>query len=316
MRRGTRALPALCLCAVTACAALPARCAPNISPPPAATEGLRLLYSGDTDAATERFRQLQAQEPSEPLGYLLEAEARWWRIYCESLEFKWGLTDAWHRDKQAGDEAYLALADKAIELARARLGQADSAEMHLYAGLGYALEARLYSLRDSKRAEARSGVRAREQFLRALEMDPSLADADTGLGLYNYYVDTLSGLTKVLRFFMGIPGGNRKEGMRQLEHAAREAPITSVEARFYLAKNLRNLDRQYEQALGVMQPLAEEYPSNPIFQLFLGDLTAKLGHGDKAEEHYRKATALPAGDAACRGRIEKAAAAGLASLKK
>jgi len=316
MKRRTRALPAVCLCVLAPWVTVPAKCAPGVSPPPAATEGLRLLYSGDADAATEKFRQLQAQTPNDPLGYLLEAEARWWKIYCESLEFKWGMTDAWHRDKQASDEPYLVLADKAIALAKARLGQADSAEMHLYEGLGYALETRLYSLRDSKRAEARVGVRAREQFLRALEMDPSLADADTGLGLYNYYVDTLSGFARLLRFFMGIPGGSRKEGMRQLEHAAQEAPITSVEARFYLAKNLRNFDRQYEQALKVMQPLAEEYPSNPIFQLFLGDLSAKVGFRDKAEAHYQAAAALPVQDAACRERIQKAAAAALVSVKK
>jgi tetratricopeptide (TPR) repeat protein len=316
MKRRIRTLHALSLCLLAAWAATLANCAPSVSPPPAAKEGLRLLYSGDADAAMERFRQLQAQAPNDPLGYLLEAEARWWTIYCESVEFKWGVTDAWHRDKQASDEPYLALAGKAIALAQARLGQTDSAEMHLYEGLGYALETRLYSLRDAKRAEARAGVRAREQFLRALDMDPSLADADTGLGLYNYYVDTLSGLAKLLRFFMGLPGGSRKEGVRQLEHAAHEALITSVEARFYLAKNLRNFDRQYEQALKVMQPLAEEYPSNPIFQLFLGDLTAKLGLRDKAEGYYRTAAALPARDPACQERIQKAAAAALASLGK
>ena len=71
------------------------------------------------------------------------------------------------------------------------------------------------------------GVRAREHLLKALQLDPSLADAYTGVGLYNYYVDTLSALAKMLRFFMGIPGGSKRDGVRQLEKAMTEGEITS-----------------------------------------------------------------------------------------
>jgi tetratricopeptide (TPR) repeat protein len=298
-----------------ACPGLQAQtAAPGLHPSPAATEGLRLLYSGDPDAAIEQFRQVQTDSHGDPLGYLLEAEGRWWKIFCESAEFKWGMTDAWHRNKQAGDQAYLALADKAIALAEEHLKQADSAGARLDAGLGYLLKARLYALRDEKRAAAREGVRAREHLLRALELDPSLADADIGLGLYNYYVDTLSGIAKVLRFFMGIPGGSKKDGLRQLQRAAEHGTFTAAEARFYLAKNLRNFDRDYGQALQVLEPLAAQYPSNAIFQLFLGDLHAKLNHKEQAAAYYRAAAALPVPDAACRARIHALSAAALASL--
>ena len=66
-----------------------------------------------------------------------------------------------------------------------------------------------------------------------------MVDADLGLGLYNYYVDTLSSMAKVLRFFMGIPGGDKRVGLRQLETAAEKAELTHTEARFNMAKNLR-----------------------------------------------------------------------------
>ena len=72
----------------------------------------------------------------------------------------------------------------------------------------------MYALRGESRNTARSGVRAREHLLRAKTLDPTLADADFGLGLYNYYVDTLSGIARILRFFMGIPGGSKQEGIR------------------------------------------------------------------------------------------------------
>jgi len=88
--------------------------------------------------------------------------------------------------------------------------------MQFYAGMAEASAARLYGLRAENRNTARSGVRAREHFLRAKALDPGLADVDLGLGLYNYYVDTLSSLARILRFFMGIPGGSKQEGIRCL----------------------------------------------------------------------------------------------------
>ena len=287
---------------------------PNLNPPPVALEGLRLLYSGDPDAAIERFSELERQQPGYPMGYLLEAEARWWKIVCTSAEFKWGMTDTWHRDKLPEDGAYLTLVDKAISLAEEQLKKADSAEMHFHAGMGYALKTRLYGLREERRAAARVGVRAREHLLKAFELDPSLADAYTGVGLYNYYVDTLSALAKMLRFFMGIPGGSKREGIRQLEKAMTDGVITSAEARYYLARNLRNYDRDYEHALGVLSPLVAQYPANPLFQLAMGDLNAKLNRKEKAAAYYRAAAALPLRDPACRARIERLVRESLAAL--
>ena len=85
------------------------------------------------------FRKIQAAQPDHPLGYLLEAELRWWQIYCEACEIKWNMVDAWQRPKLPADDAYLALIDKGASLAEARIAQGDSAEMRFYAGMAYAL---------------------------------------------------------------------------------------------------------------------------------------------------------------------------------
>ncbi|MBI3670505.1 MAG: hypothetical protein HY237_12075 [Acidobacteria bacterium] len=293
--------------------AAPAR-ASKLHLPPEATEGLRLLYSGDPDAANERFRKLQQEQPEHPLGYLLEVNARWWRLYCAALEIKWNLIDAWRRPRLREDDAYLALADKAVALAEAQLKQRESAEMHLYAGMGLLLKARLLGLRDERKATARTGVRGREHLLRALHLDPDLADAYTGLGLYNYYVDTLSAMAKLLRFFMGIPGGDKHEGVRQLQRAMTQGELTAVEARFYLAKNLRNYDQQYERAAGVLEPLVAEFPQNPLFHLLLADMNAKLNRKEKAAASFHAAEALTVRDATCPARLQQVLRAALAAL--
>jgi len=296
---------ALCL-AVTVGKAPQVHAAP-LNLPPEATEGLQLLYSGQSAAARALFERLEQQEPNDPLPYLLEADVHWWDIYCTSCEIKWGFIDAWRHPKSSEDDAYLALCTKAINLAEASIAQHDTAEMELYAGMGYLLRTKLLGVRDDRSGTARAGVAARQHLLRCLTLDPQMTDAYTGLGLYNYYVDTLSSIARILRFFMGIPGGDKREGIRQLKIAMNDGPLTAVEARFYLAKNLRTYDLNYAQALDILTPLVKQYPANPTFALLMGDVEGELGHKDLAAQYYHAAAAATPSDTACAARVAKLA---------
>jgi tetratricopeptide (TPR) repeat protein len=272
---------------------------------PAGTQAiLDHIYSGKEELAVSEAHEMQGAMPDQPVGYLLEAEARWWKIWCASAEFKYGMTMARHREKLAADQAYLDLAGKVSSLANASLARGETAEMHFYAGMGDALLARIYGLRWESRNAARAGVRAREHFARAVELDASLADAYMGLGLYNYYVDTLSTMARVLRFVMGIPGGSKEEGIRELHRAISEGELTPGIARFYLAINLHNYDQRYEEALEVIKPLVERYPNNTLFLLAQGDLYAKLGRKELALASYRAASAAEIPDPECRKKVD------------
>lgn len=310
-KRILHAASALCLLLLGGCAA-PVR-AGTLQTPPETAAIVNKIYSFDLDGAIEDARRLQQKKPEHPLGYLLEAEAIWWKIWCSSAEYKYGMSDARRRAKLEADQRYLDLAVKISVLAEKQNKVHETAEMLFYAGMGDALAARLYGLRWETRNTARAGVRGREHFQRALALDSRLADADLGLGLYNYYVDTLSAMAKVLRFFMGIPGGSKQEGIRLLERDIAEGVLTSSEARFYLALNLHRYDQQYEKALMVIGPLAEEYPTNPLFLLARGDLYGKLGRKEPALECYRKAERLVVHDPECQTRIRKLARESIAA---
>jgi hypothetical protein len=177
----------------------------------------------------------------------------------------------------------------------------------------------MLGIRKENRATAKAAVKARTHLMRALEMDPSLADVKTGVGLYNYYVDTLTGIARFLRAFMGLPSGDKKLGVQQLEDAMVHGELTGVDARFYLAKNLRSYDQEYERALKIMEPLAERYPQNPIFPLFIGNLNALLARNERAAASYHAAenlaAALPVTEGACKGRVELLAKEGLGIIK-
>jgi tetratricopeptide (TPR) repeat protein len=269
--------------------------AQNINLTPAAQSILTQIHSGDLAAAIDSAHKLQQDRPDHPIGYLLEEQALSWKMWCTSAEFKYNMSYARHRDKLPADDHYLDLASKIIQLSEHHIAAsgdtAATADMHFYAGMGDAFFARLYGLRAETKNAARYGVRARERLMRAEALDPNLADADFGLGLYNYYADTLSSVAKMLRFFVGIPGGSKQDGIRQLNRAISEGAVTPVEARFYLAIGLHNYDQKYEQALEISAPLEEKYPANPIFHLIRGDLYAKLGRKDQAIAAYRAAAA-------------------------
>src|SRR5437016_4533591 len=279
--------------------------ASNLNLPAETPAVLDKIYSFDLQGAVEAAQHMEQEHPNHPLGYVLETEALWWRIWCTSADFKYGMSDARRRPKLEADRHYFELAARALSLAEAQIKQSESAEMQFYAGMAEASSARLYGLRAENRNAARSGVRGREHLLRAKALDADLADADLGLGLYNYYVDTLSAIAKILRFFMGIPGGSKQEGVRLLEHAIAQGVLTPSIARFYLAMNLHRYDQQYERALTIISPLAEKYPSNPLSQLARGDLFAKLGRKQHALQCYSAAADLSVRDSECQARDRK-----------
>jgi tetratricopeptide (TPR) repeat protein len=311
--KGEMTIRSLLVCVMSMVCATPVL-AGGMNLSPEARIGLEQIYGGDPEAGIATAHSIERTQPQSPVGYLLEGEAEWWKFYCEACEIKWGQFDAWHREKIAADDAYLALADKAIDLAHAQIARADTADMHVYAGLGYALKARLYSLRDEKRAIAHAGVAGRAEFLRALELDPDMADATAGVGLYNYYIDTLSAIARMLRFFMGLPGGNKQQGINQMRVGIERGAWMSVDSRFYLARNLRTYDERYQDALEAAEPLAARYPHNPVFLLLAGNLNAELGRNEKAAGYFRAAQSAQVSDSACAARAHEVAGQFLATV--
>ena len=146
-------------CLVVGAAAVPARSVPApLSVPQGTWETIDKIYSFDLEQAAEGAQKMQRELPEHPLGYLLEDEALWWRFWCTSADYKWGMMDARHRPHAPSDARYLELSTKAYSLARREIARGDSAEMQLYAGMADALAARLYALRGENRSTARVSI--------------------------------------------------------------------------------------------------------------------------------------------------------------
>ncbi len=266
-----------------------------------ARRGLTLLMDGDPDAAIEIFRQIERQDPQSPLGYLLEADADWWKIYYTTGNlidpdvFDVVSTETTPYDAHLEDLVHAAISKAA---ARIRAHQ-DEARNLLYQGTAYAVRARLAGLRGKDLPAARAGKKMRSLLLAALEADPNLVDAYLGVGIYNYFVDTLPAIVKLLKFFIGLPGGSRELGLKQLQQAADEGELARGEAKFYLAKDFsRQNERQYSKSLELFQELAREFPHNPLWVLLAGSLDCRLGQTPQCETIYREVLKKTAGDEA------------------
>jgi tetratricopeptide (TPR) repeat protein len=288
--------------------------AENLTISPEAKAAMDKIYEGDPDAALRTAQSIEQARPDDPEGYLLEAEATWWKRYCAACEIKYGMVDAWKREKNADDASYLTLAARVTSLAEQQLAKSETAEMHVYAGMGWALQVRVYGLREENRSAARAAVKARAEMIRALQIDPGMADATAALGIYNYFVDTLPSIVKMLRFFMGIPGGNKEQGIEQMRVGMDNGILLAVEVRYILARNLRTYDHDYEQALKVTEPLLARYPRSPMFQLLAGNLNAELGRNAQAGQFFHSALQTSIPDTVCEAKIREIAKAFLGTL--
>jgi len=263
-----------------------------------ALHGLDMMMDGDLNGATEVFQQIQHKDPESPLGYVLEANATWWKIYYASANLiDPDVFDVSNMEATPYDSHFLDLDRVAIQKAEVRIHAHEYlARSYLYAGFAYALRARLEGLHDRDLPTARAGKRMRSLLLRALEIDPSLTDAYLGVGIYNYFVDTLSTIVKLLSVFIGLPGGSREEGLRQLQLCAEKGEMARAEAKFYLAKDYsRSNERQYEKSQRLFEELEQEFPRNPLWPMLIGSLNFRLQKPQQGEAIYQEVYRRTAG---------------------
>ncbi|MGH9446409.1 MAG: hypothetical protein ACRD3O_11885 [Terriglobia bacterium] len=263
-----------------------------------AQHGVRQMMNGRLNAAIATFRQIEREHPASPLGYLLEADATWWKIYYSTANLiDPDVFDVVYSDQTPYDARFDRLVKTAIRKAEDRIhANQGVAKSYLYEGMAYALEGRLAGLRAQDLATARAGKKMRARLITAIKLDPNLTDADAGLGLYNYFVATLPTIVKMLRFLVGLPGGSRKTGLQEMEKAAEHGNLVRAEAKFYLAKDFTRKDElQFAKSLQLFQQLALEFPENPFWKLMMGSVEMRLGERGRGEATYRKVLAETAG---------------------
>jgi hypothetical protein len=252
------------------------------------SEGPRLaaVYDSMLDARFDRIdEQLAATCPPAPAEACaaLRPEAVWWQILVEP-------------DSRALDARLNALAAAAIARAKAWTEREPRrAEAWFYLAGSYTPLVQLRVLRGERLAAARDGSRIKEALERSLQLDPDLADAHLGIGLYKYYAAVAPMYARFLRWLLMLPGGDRAGGLRDVLLARDHAVLLRGEADFQLHEIYLWYENRSRDALALLQSLDDRYPENPIFleriagvhDTYFHDLDASIAAWERLRDRAR-----------------------------
>jgi hypothetical protein len=231
-------------------------------PPDAAARGaLDLVYDGAFRDAETRLTALAREHPDDPVLPYLQALALEWRLEQDP-------------GSRAHDAEVLALADRSLALADVRLARSPADGRALLArGAAHAVKSRLHLFRWEKGPASREAVRMREALATARAAGTEALDLDFGLGLYDYYADTLPRFFKVVAFVLRIPGGDRDRGLAAIARVARGGSLFhDDEARVQMYDIHSYFEGRPDRAVHWIREMWRRHPGWPLWGLKLAQL--------------------------------------------
>jgi tetratricopeptide (TPR) repeat protein len=242
--------------------------------------GLQLVLDEDRAGAERLIREQIRLHPEEPLPRV----ALMFLLQLEMYEL-----DNFQRERELELEARAAL-----QRLRAAIAVRGRAWDHLLEAAVHGMRGLLEARRERWLAAARLGLKAKGSLERALRVDPELADARLGLGVYQYFGSVV---TRRYWFLPGF-GDQRSEGLREVLHARGHARYLAVLAELALLY-IYYEERRYAEALSLAQSLLERHPRNALAQSWVGWMQMRLGRYAAAAESFRRVRAGGAGRYHC-----------------
>jgi tetratricopeptide (TPR) repeat protein len=236
----------------------------GVAPGPGDAEARAALgpvYDGDFRGAEARLAALAREYPNDAVLPYLQALALEWRLEQDPAS-------------HTLDSEVLALADRALRLADAALsrGGADGRAL-LARGAAHGVKSRLHLFRWDKGPAAREAVRMREALAAARASGATVLDLDFGLGLYDYYADTLPRFFKLVAFVLRIPGGDRERGLDAIARVARGGSLFhDDEARVQMYDIQSYFERKPDGAVHWIRETWRLHPGWPLWGLKLSQL--------------------------------------------
>ena len=220
-------------------------------------KGINLLYDWKFKEAESLFQKVIADSPDRPVGYFYMAMVTW----------SYMSTGYW-APKTVNE--YKERIDRTIDVAKGRINsnQADSYD-YLYLGGALGFKGRFELMQRSWLASFLLAVDAIDALKTCLKMDPTNKEVLLGLGIFDYYTARLSGVLKFLSYLL-IHRGDKEEGLRKLNVAAREAVYSSSEAKNVLLHTYLFLEEDFPSALKFAVDLSEKYKDGPRYPLLKG----------------------------------------------
>ena len=263
---------------------------------PLVVEAYQHFYDLDFPGAVDRFTRFSSEHPGDPQAsaLLLNAEIFEELYRMDLLDTTFYANDgfltgrhATQEDPRARDRIF-ALADQTVHEADARIGR-NPRDIDALFARGWARSLRCAYMAMAERAFGggfRLAVKAKDDEVKVLDLDPQYVDAKLVVGVYEYVVGALPWPFKLLIGFAGMTG-SKSRGLEMLYDDGNRGAITSVDARTVIALFLRREGR-YKEAIQVIRTLRSQYPHDYLFSLEEANLRKDAGEGMGAVAAYRQ----------------------------
>ncbi len=273
--------------------------------------GLVALYSLEYARAQKSFDEFVRLAPDRPQGYLYRATTVWLKSLFDQRLLSTSLysRDDFYAQKEKTvdpvvDKAFRADLKRAIELADARVkANPKDVESLYYLGAAHgALGGYEATMARAFFAALRNGSKAVDLHEKVLKLDPKFADAYLTIGLYHYVVGSLPLAVKIAAVMGGVRG-SRREGLTEIERAAKQGARVGDDARVMLV-GLYAREGRLDDSLATLRELKAKYPVNYIVALEEANTLVKLNRHDDAYEAFAKLADTPRATAEARDFLE------------
>lgn len=261
-------------------------CAPAFAAEtPSLDEALNHLYNFQFPATQATLDRIIAAHPQDPLPYAFRAGAY---LFYEldrigALEGEFLSSDDWAYDKKkvAPDPAVRVAMEQAMRDTETRATAALKADPNdrnaLFAlTITGGVAADYMALVDKRQfGSLTPSKRSNNYAQRLLKLDPKFYDAYLTAGFSEYVVGSLPFFVRWFVHWDNV-AGNKEQGKRNLELAAREGHYFKAFARILLSI-VYVREKRPADAQKLLADLSREYPYNPLYRKELAKLNTKLG---------------------------------------
>ncbi|MBI5240208.1 MAG: hypothetical protein HY926_07025 [Elusimicrobia bacterium] len=220
-------------------------------------QGLDAAYSLDFERATSLFTEADRLEPEHPVGPFFLASLLWLE-YSQNADIPGAADSLQPRFDRIMGQA-LARAWKMHEKNR------EDPEANFYLGACYGMKGRWLMLERKWIRAAHYGFKGYKYLQRTVELDPEYNDAYLGMGMYDYYSDTLPAVVRMAADM--IVRGDKQRGLRYIERTLEKGHYSVTEAKLFQVGILSSYEHQPEKALPILLELRRQKPENLFFVL-------------------------------------------------
>jgi len=215
------------------------------------------LFSGQPASALAHVDSLAAYHEGEPLFHLLRA-----RLYRERLPVD---------DEKKDDVSAMAVPlyddlDRVIATCSERIEAGDDdRRLRLYRGWAYMFSSHVRTFERSFWPAGRLAKKGKQDLEWYLEREPSDPVANSIMGAFLYFADTLPAAYKFLSKLLFLPGGKRDRGLEMMELARGWNSLVEVDNNLILYSVYLGFEGRYEDGLFGFAALRRSYPDHATF---------------------------------------------------